>query len=146
MSINKFGHFSLDNSRLKAKTILDRNKNLNLNKKRIINLAAPIEDDDAISKVYFLDTLNKMKTKLEHQIKEINIILNNSIKNDVSIIEGLIDQRIKSAFGEELHNINNYLSTIEDYLMRFVVSKQRPTEEDVEVLKIKFPTIKGLTK
>ena len=70
------------------------------------------------------------------QIQEINIVLNESINNDVDLIETVIDRQIKPAYKATFDDIKYYLLTIEDYLMRFVQAKQQPSEEDVTKLKI----------
>lgn len=75
MTIDKFGHY-FHGSEVKTKYILidfgftvDENK-INIENKRIVNVASPLEELDAVNKAYLNSQFNHMKELLKKYIIE----------------------------------------------------------------------------
>lgn len=72
MSVDKFGHYSFNNSYPIKRDVpkvlgffFDNDRNLDLQNKNIKNLAAPTEETDAVNKVYLQTQVNDAKEFLK---------------------------------------------------------------------------------
>ena len=150
MSVDKFGRFAqpvndtnLRRSILKVLGIsLETDKTVNFHFKQIKNIGSPIENSDAATKEFVIASIARLEKKLEAQITEIQVALRDTIENDVDLIQGLIEDGVKSAYKKNMQGILDYLNSIEEYLFKYVVTKTVSQEDDVKILKLKYPKIK----
>ena len=106
MSVDKFGRFAqpvndtnLRRSILKVLGIsLETDKTVNFHFKQIKNIGSPIENSDAATKEFVIASIARLEKKLEAQITEIQVALRDTIENDVDLIQGLIEDGVKSAY------------------------------------------------
>lgn len=83
MSVDKFGHFTISNLKPYKGDVpkvlglfLDNNRNLDLQNKKIENLATPTEEADAVNKIY-----------LQTQINIAQELLKNYFNNKIDSVE-----------------------------------------------------------
>lgn len=102
MPVNKFGHFTVStNNSLKRHAsknfgfILDGDRNINVQNKRIKNVSSPVNDKDVVTKVFFdtevggiqadfLDTINSVAEDIKKKISDIT--------KDTSALKSSIDE------------------------------------------------------
>lgn len=121
MSVDKFGHYynsklNYNNNILRKNEsknfgiILDSDKNLNFQNKRIKNVASPIEDNDSVTKDYLLSQINQIKKDLLLKINENEDVMYNKISN--------INQNQKSYIDGELELLRQQMQYLKTILLK----------------------------
>lgn len=121
MSVDKFGHYynsklNYNNNILRKNEsknfgiILDSDKNLNFQNKRIKNVASPIEDNDSVTKDYLLSQINQIKKDLLLKINKNEDVMYNKISN--------INQNQKSYIDGELELLRQQMQYLKTILLK----------------------------
>lgn len=94
MSVDKFGHFS--NSHLLKRNVpkvlgifIDRYSNLDIQNRKIKNLAPPSEDTDAVNKVYIQTQISRTRDSLIKDLEYIREEITN-LKNDIQDLNKIL--------------------------------------------------------
>lgn len=116
MSVDKFGHYLHDKSDLvsikNAPKLLgffvDTNNNIDIQNKRIKNVAKALEENDVVSKVFMQTQIEKIEDKLNQYFKADNDkIQENILKN-------------KLFFEEQIKKIDEKINGLESYIFSSV--------------------------
>lgn len=100
MSVDKFGHFSPDNSNAFKRDapkvlgfFIDGNRNLDVQNKKIKNLDTPSEKTDAVNKIYVQTQLIILQEVLKKEIHDENLKIREEVVNlrkDIIDIYGIL--------------------------------------------------------
>lgn len=122
MSVDKFGRYSSsssrkrrieNNSHTKYKDfLLDSDNNINVRSKRIKNLGSPIENTDAVSKIFLFKLLNEHKSKIDAAIQSSQTIHDNEIEEIFSTIKNN-RINIEESLVENIRHIENILDQLQ---------------------------------
>jgi len=127
MSVDKFGHFSVDKKRsenLKRRVnsteglFIDEDGNLNAQSKRIKNGSRPLDNNDLATKQYTDEILGKLGEDLRKIITQ-NV---NRRLTKISSLENKIEFNNKGADSADQNfaKILEKIKTIEDYIFKYV--------------------------
>jgi len=127
MSVDKFGHFSVDKERpenLKRRfnstegLFIDEDGNLNVQNKRIKNGSKPLDNNDLATKQYTDEILGNLGEDLRKIITQ-NV---NRRLTKISSLENKIDLNSKRADSADqiFAKILEKIKTIEDYIFKYV--------------------------
>ena len=100
MSVDKFGHFSINNTKVLKRDapkvfgfFIDENRDLNIQNKKIKNLGSPAEQTDAVNKVYVQSQVNHSEEVLKKIFNKQIVYIRQEIinlRNDIKDIFGVL--------------------------------------------------------
>jgi len=152
MSVDKFGHFSVDKERsenLKRRVnsteglFIDEDGNLNAQNKRIKNGSKPLDNNDLATKQYTDEILGKLGEDLRKIITQ-NV---NRRLTKISSLENKIELNNKRADSADqiFAKILEKIKTIEDYIFKYVTKPiSLPKKTTIELEGVAFQPIRRI--
>jgi len=152
MSVDKFGHFSVDKERsenLKRRVnsteglFIDEDGNLNAQNKRIKNGSKPLDNNDLATKQYTDEILGKLGEDLRKIITQ-NV---NRRLTKISSLENKIELNSKRADSADqiFAKILEKIKTIEDYIFKYVTKPiSLPKKTTIELEGVAFQPIRRI--
>lgn len=138
MSVDKFGHylndtnssiFSTKNAPKLLGFFMDADNNINVQNKRIKNVAKALEENDVINKLFLQTQIEKTEDKLKLYFKEDNIKMRDDLLSQIIKLQSEIKlqledyykieenlSKLKSFFENEVQKFNEKIYRIENYL------------------------------
>lgn len=130
MSVDKFGHYLNDTSGIISTKnapkllgfFMDTNNNIDVQNKRIKNVAKALEENDAINKLFLQTQIEKLEHEITLELEETNNKINAKLlniklqleENNNKINEKVVN--IKSFFEEQLEQLNEKIYRFEKYM------------------------------
>lgn len=133
MSVDKFGRYSGTSNKQRnlKKTItqtlgvqLDSEKNLNLNGKRILNLGAPINTHDAVTRSSVQSEINRIQQLLLIEIEKVKQECNKLRKKNLQDVEANLKSYTDNALVHHTQYIDKKQEEIESYIFNHILNKK----------------------
>lgn len=134
MSLDKFGHYLNDTSGIiSVKNVpkllgfyMDVDNNINVQNKRIKNIAKALEDNDAVSKLFLQSQVEKMQEEINKRLQE---EVNEIRKENITM---------KLSLEKQIETMNEKINRFENYMFASI-AVTLPTDDNSanKILKIK---------
>ena len=146
MSVDKFGHYlndtsniiSLKNAPKLLGLFVDTNNNIDVQNKRIKNVAEALEENDVINKLFLQTQIEKLEEKLLTYFKADNTVIQEDLQMQIEELQREIKldieenykiqkdiQKMKTSFEEQIEQLNEKIYRLENYM--FVSIAESPS-------------------
>lgn len=116
MSVDKFGHYLNDKSEINlAKNapkllgfFVDQNNNIDVQNKRIKNVANALEENDCINKLFLQTQIDKQKQEIKFQLENHLHDFNKQMDEKITNIKTVVEHQ-NEELREKVYRLENYI-------------------------------------